>query len=161
MKSILAELVVNYRIGARSNVPVTAMVPAQTPVATAPILSPIADADKNLNDVMAIAKKEAEDTKKRLEHELRVEGEKLEKAKKEELEERKRLEALKSKAEIERLEAARKMEEEKEKRKAEEERRVAAEEEAKRVERVRVEEALKMKAEQEKKAAAEQESRSG
>ena len=72
MKSILlAELVVNYRIGARSNVPVTAMVPAQTPVATAPILSPIADADKILNDVMAIAKKEAEDTKKRLEHELR------------------------------------------------------------------------------------------
>ena len=157
VKSILAELVVNYRIGARSNVPVTAMVPAQTPVATAPILSPIADADKNLNDVMAIAKKEAEDTKKRLEHELRVEGEKLETAKKEELEERKRLEALKSKAEIERLEAARKMEEEKEKRKAEEERRVAAEEEAKRVERIRVEEALKMKAEQEKKAAAERE----
>ena len=157
VKSILAELVVNYRIGARSNVPVTAMVPAQTPIATAPILSPIADADKNLNYVMAIAKKEAEDTKKRLEHELRVEGEKLETAKKEELEERKRLEALKSKAEIERLEAARKMEEEKEKRKAEEERRVAAEEEAKRVERIRVEEALKMKAEQEKKAAAERE----
>jgi len=113
---------------------------------------------------MAIAKKKAEDTKKRLEHELRVEREKLEKAReklekaqKEELEERKRLEALKSKAEIERLEAARKMEEEKEKRKAEEERRVAAEAEAKRVERVRVEEALKMKAEQEKKAAAERE----
>ncbi|CAL6287980.1 unnamed protein product [Bathycoccus prasinos] len=157
VKSILAELVVNYRIGARSNVPVTVMVPAQTPVATAPILAPIADADKKLSDVMAIAKKKAEDTKKRLEHELRVEGEKLEKAKKEELEERKRLEALKSKAEIERLEAARKMEEEKEKRKAEEERRVAVEEEAKRVERVRVEEALKMKAEQEKKAAAERE----
>ena len=159
VKSILAELVVNYRIGARSNVPVTAMVPAQTPVATAiaPILASIADADKKLSDVMAIAKKKAEDTKKRLEHELRVEGEKLEKAKKEELEERKRLEALKSKAEIERLEAARKMEEEKEKRKAEEERRVAAEAEAKRVERVRVEEALKMKAEQEKKAAAERE----
>ncbi len=157
VKSILAELVVNYRIGGRSNVPVTAMVPALTPVATAPILAPIADADKNLSDVMAIAKKEAEDTKKRLEHELRVEGEKLEKAKKEELEERKRLEALKSKAEIERLEAARKMEEEKEKRKAEEARRVAAEEEARRVERVRVEEALKMKAEQEKKAAAERE----
>ena len=112
VKSILAELVVNYRIGARSNVPVTVMVPAQTPVATAPILAPIADADKKLSDVMAIAKKKAEDTKKRLEHELRVEGEKLEKAKKEELEERKRLEALKSKAEIERLEAARKMEEE-------------------------------------------------
>ena len=159
VKSILAELVVNYRIGARSNVPVTAMVPAQTPVATAiaPILASVADADKKLSDVMAIAKKKAEDTKKRLEHELRVEGEKLEKAKKEELEERKRLEALKSKAEIERLEAARKMEEEKEKRKAEEERRVAAEAEAKRVERVRVEEALKMKAEQEKKAAAERE----
>ena len=157
VKSILAELVVNYRIGAHSNVPVTVMVPAQTPVATAPILAPIADADKKLSDVMAIAKKKAEDTKKRLEHELRVEGEKLEKAKKEELEERKRLEALKSKAEIERLEAARKMEEEKEKRKAEEERRVAVEEEAKRVERVRVEEALKMKAEQEKKAAAERE----
>ena len=164
VKSILAELVVNYRIGARSNVPVTAMVPAHTPVATAPILAPNADADKNLIDVMVIAKKKAEDTKKRLEHELRVEGEKLEKAreklekaKKEELEERKRLEALKSKAEIERLEAARKMEEEKEKRKAEEERRVAAEAEAKRVERVRVEEALKMKAEQEKKAAAERE----
>ena len=159
VKSILAELVVNYRIGARSNVPVTAMVPAQTPVATAiaPILASIADADKKLSDVMAIAKKKAEDTKKRLEHELRVEGEKLEKAKKEELEERKRLEALKSKAEIERLEAARKMEEEKEKRKAEEERRVAAEAEAKRVERARVEEALKMKAEQEKKAAAERE----
>ena len=166
VKSILAELVVNYRIGARSNVPVTAMVPAQTPVATAiaPILASVADADKKLSDLMAIAKKKAEDTKKRLEHELRVEGEKLEKAreklekaKKEELEERKRLEALKSKAEIERLEAARKMEEEKEKRKAEEERRVAAEEEAKRVERVRVEEALKMKAEQEKKAAAERE----
>jgi len=166
VKSILAELVVNYRIGARSNVPVTAMVPAQTPVATAiaPILASVADADKKLSDVMAIAKKKAEDTKKRLEHELRVEGEKLEKAreklekaKKEELEERKRLEALKSKAEIERLEAARKMEEEKEKQKAEEERRVAAEEEAKRVERVRVEEALKMKAEQEKKAAAERE----
>ena len=164
VKSILAELVVNYRIGAHSNVPVTVMVPAQTPVATAPILAPIADADKNLIDVMVIAKKKAEDTKKRLEHELRVEGEKLEKAreklekaKKEELEERKRLEALKSKAEIERLEAARKMEEEKEKRKAEEERRVAVEEEAKRVERVRVEEALKMKAEQEKKAAAERE----
>ncbi|CCO18697.1 predicted protein [Bathycoccus prasinos] len=157
VKSILAELVVNYRIGARSNVPVTAMVPAQTPVATAiaPILASVADADKKLSDLMAIAKKKAEDTKKRLEHELRVEGEKLEKAKKEELEERKRLEALKSKAEIERLEAARKMEEEKEKRKAEEERRVAAEAEAKRVERVRVEEALKMKAEQEKKAAAE------
>ena len=159
VKSILAELVVNYRIGARSNVPVTAMVPAQTPVATAiaPILASVADADKKLSDLMAIAKKKAEDTKKRLEHELRVEGEKLEKAKKEELEERKRLEALKSKAEIERLEAARKMEEEKEKRKAEEERRVAAEAEAKRVERVRVEEALKMKAEQEKKAAAERE----
>ena len=166
VKSILAELVVNYRIGARSNVPVTAMVPAQTPVATAiaPILASVADADKKLSDVMAIAKKKAEDTKKRLEHELRVEREKLEKAreklekaKKEELEERKRLEALKSKAEIERLEAARKMEEEKEKRKAEEERRVAAEAEAKRVERVRVEEALKMKAEQEKKAAAERE----
>ena len=159
VKSILAELVVNYRIGARSNVPVTAMVPAQTPVATAiaPILASVADADKKLSDVMAIAKKKAEDTKKRLEHELRVEGEKLEKAKKEELEERKRLEELKSKAEIERLEAARKMEEEKEKRKAEEERRVAAEAEAKRVERVRVEEALKMKAEQEKKAAAERE----
>ena len=164
VKSILAELVVNYRIGARSNVPVTAMVPAHTPVATAPILAPNADADKNLIDVMVIAKKKAEDTKKRLEHELRVEGEKLEKAreklekaKKEELEERKRLEALKSKAEIERLEAARKMEEEKEKRKAEEERRVAAEAEAKRVERARVEEALKMKAEQEKKAAAERE----
>ncbi|CAL6288264.1 unnamed protein product [Bathycoccus prasinos] len=157
VKSILAELVVNYRIGAHSNVPVTVMVPAQTPVATAPILAPIAHADKKLSDVMAIAKKKAEDTKKRLEHELRVEGEKLEKAKKEELEERKRLEALKSKAEIERLEAARKMEEEKEKRKAEEERRVAVEEEAKRVERVRVEEALKMKAEQEKKAAAERE----
>ena len=166
VKSILAELVVNYRIGARSNVPVTAMVPAQTPVATAiaPILASVADADKKLSDLMAIAKKKAEDTKKRLEHELRVEGEKLEKAreklekaKKEELEERKRLEALKSKAEIERLEAARKMEEEKEKQKAEEERRVAAEEEAKRVERVRVEEALKMKAEQEKKAAAERE----
>ena len=166
VKSILAELVVNYRIGARSNVPVTAMVPAQTPVATAiaPILASVADADKKLSDVMAIAKKKAEDTKKRLEHELRVEREKLEKAReklekaqKEELEERKRLEALKSKAEIERLEAARKMEEEKEKRKAEEERRVAAEEEAKRVERVRVEEALKMKAEQEKKAAAERE----
>ena len=159
VKSILAELVVNYRIGARSNVPVTAMVPAQTPVATAiaPILASIADADKKLSDVMAIAKKKAEDTKKCLEHELRVEGEKLEKAKKEELEERKRLEALKSKAEIERLEAARKMEEEKEKQKAEEERRVAAEAEAKRVERVRVEEALKMKAEQEKKAAAERE----
>ena len=159
VKSILAELVVNYRIGARSNVPVTAMVPAQTPVATAiaPILASVADADKKLSDLMAIAKKKAEDTKKRLEHELRVEGEKLEKAKKEELEERKRLEALKSKAEIERLEAARKMEEEKEKQKAEEERRVAAEAEAKRVERVRVEEALKMKAEQEKKAAAERE----
>ena len=166
VKSILAELVVNYRIGARSNVPVTAMVPAQTPVATAiaPILASVADADKKLSDVMAIAKKKAEDTKNRLEHELRVEREKLEKAreklekaKKEELEERKRLEALKSKAEIERLEAARKMEEEKEKQKAEEERRVAAEEEAKRVERVRVEEALKMKAEQEKKAAAERE----
>ena len=166
VKSILAELVVNYRIGARSNVPVTAMVPAQTPVATAiaPILASVADADKKLSDVMAIAKKKAEDTKKRLEHELRVEREKLEKAReklekaqKEELEERKRLEALKSKAEIERLEAARKMEEEKEKQKAEEERRVAAEEEAKRVERVRVEEALKMKAEQEKKAAAERE----
>ena len=166
VKSILAELVVNYRIGARSNVPVTAMVPAQTPVATAiaPILASVADADKKLSDVMAIAKKKAEDTKKRLEHELRVEREKLEKAReklekaqKEELEERKRLEALKSKAEIERLEAARKMEEEKEKRKAEEERRVAAEAEAKRVERVRVEEALKMKAEQEKKAAAERE----
>ena len=166
VKSILAELVVNYRIGARSNVPVTAMVPAQTPVATAiaPILASVADADKKLSDLMAIAKKKAEDTKKRLEHELRVEGEKLEKereklekAKKEELEERKRLEALKSKAEIERLEAARKMEEEKEKRKAEEERRVAAEAEAKRVECVRVEEALKMKAEQEKKAAAERE----
>ena len=159
VKSILAELVVNYRIGARSNVPVTAMVPAQTPVATAiaPILASVADADKKLSDVMAIAKKKAEDTKKCLEHELRVEGEKLEKAKKEELEERKRLEALKSKAEIERLEAARKMEEEKEKQKAEEERRVAAEAEAKRVERVRVEEALKMKAEQEKKAAAERE----
>ena len=159
VKSILAELVVNYRIGARSNVPVTAMVPAQTPVATAiaPILASVADADKKLSDLMAIAKKKAEDTKKRLEHELRVEGEKLEKAKKEELEERKRLEALKSKAEIERLEAARKMEEEKEKQKAEEERRVAAEEEAKRVERVRVVEALKMKAEQEKKAAAERE----
>ena len=159
VKSILADLVVNYRIGARSNVPVTAMVPAQTPVATAiaPILASVADADKKLSDVMAIAKKKAEDTKKRLEHELRVEGEKLEKAKKEELEERKRLEELKSKAEIERLEAARKMEEEKEKRKAEEERRVAAEAEAKRVERVRVEEALKMKAEQEKKAAAERE----
>ena len=166
VKSILAELVVNYRIGARSNVPVTAMVPAQTPVATAiaPILASVADADKKLSDLMAIAKKKAEDTKKRLEHELRVEGEKLEKAreklekaKKEELEERKRLEALKSKAEIERLEAARKMEEEKEKRKAEEEQRVAAEAEAKRVERVRVEEALKMKAEQEKKAAAERE----
>jgi len=166
VKSILAELVVNYRIGARSNVPVTAMVPAQTRVATAiaPILASVADADKKLSDLMAIAKKKAEDTKKRLEHELRVEGEKLEKAreklekaKKEELEERKRLEALKSKAEIERLEAARKMEEEKEKRKAEEERRVAAEAEAKRVERVRVEEALKMKAEQEKKAAAERE----
>ena len=166
VKSILAELVVNYRIGGRSNVPVTAMVPAQTPVATAiaPILASVADADKKLSDLMAIAKKKAEDTKKRLEHELRVEGEKLEKAreklekaKKEELEERKRLEALKSKAEIERLEAARKMEEEKEKRKAEEERRVAAEAEAKRVERVRVEEALKMKAEQEKKAAAERE----
>ena len=159
VKSILAELVVNYRIGARSNVPVTAMVPAQTPVATAiaPILASVADADKKLSDLMAIAKKKAEDTKKRLEHELRVEGEKLEKAKKEELEERKRLEALKSKAEIERLEAARKIEEEKEKRKAEEERRVAAEAEAKRVERVRVEEALKMKAEQEKKAAAERE----
>ena len=112
VKSILAELEVNYRIGGRSNVPVTAMVPALTPVATAPILAPIADADKNLSDVVAIAKKEAEDTKKRLENELRVEGEKLEKAKKEELEERKRLEALKSKAEIERLEAARKMEEE-------------------------------------------------
>ena len=166
VKSILAELVVNYRIGARSNVPVTAMVPAQTPVATAiaPILASVADADKKLSDLMAIAKKKAEDTKKRLEHELRVEREKLEKAReklekaqKEELEERKRLEALKSKAEIERLEAARKMEEEKEKRKAEEERRVAAEAEAKRVERVRVEEALKMKAEQEKKAAAERE----
>ncbi|CAL6287625.1 unnamed protein product [Bathycoccus prasinos] len=157
VKSILAELVVNYRIGGRSNVPVTAMVPALTPVATAPILAPIADADKNLSDMMAIAKKEAEDTKKRLEHELRVEGEKLEKAKKEELEERKRLEALKSKAEIERLEAARKMEEEKKKRKAEEALRVAAEEEARRVERVRVEEALKMKAEQEKKAASERE----
>ena len=166
VKSILAELVVNYRIGARSNVPVTAMVPAQTRVATAiaPILASVADADKKLSDLMAIAKKKAEDTKKRLEHELRVEGEKLEKAreklekaKKEELEERKRLEALKSKAEIERLEAARKMEEEKEKRKAEEERRVAAEAEAKRVECVRVEEALKMKAEQEKKAAAERE----
>jgi len=166
VKSILAELVVNYRIGARSNVPVTAMVPAQTPVATAiaPILASVADADKKLSDVMAIAKKKAEDTKKRLEHELRVEREKLEKAReklekaqKEELEERKRLEALKSKAEIERLEAARKMEEEKEKRKAEEERRVAAEAEAKRVERVRVEEALKMKAEQEKQAAAERE----
>jgi chemotaxis protein histidine kinase CheA len=159
VKSILAELVVNYRIGARSNVPVTAMVPAQTPVATAiaPILASVADADKKLSDLMAIAKKKAEDTKKRLEHELRVEGEKLEKAKKEELEERKRLEALKSKAEIERLEAARKMKEEKEKQKAEEERRVAAEAEAKRVERVRVEEALKMKAEQEKKAAAERE----
>ena len=155
VKSILAELVVNYRIGARSNVPVTAMVPALTPVTTAPILAPIADADKNLSDVVAIAKKEAEDTKKRLEHELRVEGEKLEKAKKEKLEERKRLEALMSKAEIERLEAV--VEEEKEKRKAEEERRVAAEAEAKRVERVRVEEALKMKAEQEKKAAAERE----
>ena len=159
VKSILAELVVNYRIGARSNVPVTAMVPAQTPVATAiaPILASVADADKKLSDLMAIAKKKAEDTKKCLEHELRVEGEKLEKAKKEELEERKRLEALKSKAEIERLEAARKIEEEKEKRKAEEERRVAAEAEAKRVERARVEEALKMKAEQEKKAAAERE----
>ena len=157
VKSILAELVVNYRIGARSNVPVTAMVPAQTPVATAiaPILASIADADKKLSDVMAIAKKKAEDTKKRLEHELRVEGEKLEKAKKEELEERKRLEALMSKAEIERLEAV--VEEEKEKRKAEEALRVAAEEEARRVERVRVEEALKMKAEQEKKAAAERE----
>ena len=155
VKSILAELEVNYRIGGRSNVPVTAMVPALTPVATAPILAPIADADKNLSDVVAIAKKEAEDTKKRLEHELRVEGEKLEKAKKEKLEERKRLEALMSKAEIERLEAV--VEEEKEKRKAEKERRVAAEAEAKRVERVRVEEALKMKAEQEKKAAAERE----
>ena len=157
VKSILAELVVNYRIGARSNVPVTAMVPAQTPVATAiaPILASVADADKKLSDLMAIAKKKAEDTKKRLEHELRVEGEKLEKAKKEELEERKRLEALKSKAEIERLEAV--VEEEKEKRKAEEALRVAAEEEARRVERVRVEEALKMKAEQEKKAAAERE----
>ena len=155
VKSILAELEVNYRIGGRSNVPVTAMVPALTPVATAPILAPIADADKNLSDVVAIAKKEAEDTKKRLEHELRVEGEKLEKAKKEKLEERKRLEALMSKAEIERLEAV--VEEEKEKRKAEEALRVAAEEEARRVERVRVEEALKMKAEQEKKAAAERE----
>ncbi|CAL6286389.1 unnamed protein product [Bathycoccus prasinos] len=178
VKSILAELVVNYRIGARSNVPVTAMVPAQTPVATAiaPILASVADADKKLSDVMAIAKKKAEDTKKRLEHELRVEREKLEKAReklekaqKEELEERKRLEALKT-AEREKVEAARqkqieearleaaiKMKEEKEKQKAEEERRVAAEEEAKRVERVRVEEALKMKAEQEKKAAAERE----
>ena len=74
VKSILAELVVNYRIGGRSNVPVTAMVPAQTPVATAiaPILASVADADKKLSDLMAIAKKKAEDTKKRLEHELRV-----------------------------------------------------------------------------------------
>ena len=146
VKSISAELVVNYRIGGHSNVPVTAMVPAQTPVATAPILAPIADADKKLSDVMAIAMKKAEDEKKRLEHELRVEGEKLEQATKEEVEEQKRLKALlESKAEIDRQ------------LKAEEERRVAAEEEAKRVETVRVEEALKMKADQEKKAAAERE----